>query len=153
MTDFLNKILTLILAVVMLILGPLNMSNMYYRHTQKMHALDNMRIWLDGVADKGSITVKDLDDLNEKLAATGMVIKTKIEEFRLLADQESVVLAKQCNIDYNRLRVDGGVHIINSTNVIRVTVKEVAEGSASRLWRSLIGTVDLFEDSLPVMRR
>lgn len=153
MTDFLNKVLAIILAVVLLIIAPLNLSNLSDRTEQKLKALNSMQIWLDTVCDKGSINISDLDNLNDNIAATGIVAEVEVEEYRLLADAQSVVLAKQCTVSYDRIRTDGGEHIVYGTNVIRVHVVETAQSGAARLWSRIIGVDDMFDETLSAMRR
>lgn len=153
MTDFLNKVLAIILAAMLLLIAPLNMSNLSDRAESKLKALNEMQLWLDTVCDKGSININDLNNINDSIAATGIVADVIVEEYRLLADASTVVLAKQCTVGYDRVRTDGGTHTIYNTNVIRIHVIEKAPSSASRLWSRIIGVEDMFDETLSAMRR
>lgn len=153
MTDFINKVLAILLAAVIGVIAPLTMSGLSNRAEQKLAALNAMQLWLDTVCDKGSITIDDLDSLNSKLAATGLIVDVEVEEFRMLANEQTVVLAKQCTVSYDRVRTDGNKHMIDSSNVIRVHIREVAQSSAAKLWSRIIGVDDIFDETLSAMRR
>lgn len=153
MTDFVNKIISMILIVILLLVAPLNMSNMSRRVQQKIEVLNHVQLFLDSVCDKGYIQEYDLDDLYRKLAGTGLILSVKIEEFRMLAEADKVVLAKTCNVTYGRIESKGGKYEIDSGNVIRVTFKEEVTSAEANMWYRIIGSMDVFEDQLSSMRR
>lgn len=153
MADFINKVLAVLLAMVLLIIAPLNLHNLSIRTEKKMKALNEMQLWIDKVCDKGSITIKDLDELNLNIAATGLMTEITVEDFRMLASSNSTVLAKMCNVSYDRIIEEGGKHEIEPTNVIRVHVKEKVQSSEARLWSKIIGVDDVYDEYLSSMRR
>lgn len=143
----------MILIILLCLVAPLNLSNMSRRAQQKIDVLNTVQLFLDMVSDKGYVQETDLDDLYRKIAGTGMILNVTIEEFRLLAEKESVVLAKTCNVTYDRIDKSGGKYVIDSGNVIRVTFREEIASTEANMWYKIIGAVDIFEDQLSAMRR
>lgn len=153
MTDFINKVISMILIVILLLIAPLNMSNMSRRTQQKIEVLNTVQLFLDTVSDKGYIQESDLDDLYRKLAGTGLILSVKIEEFRTLAEGDKVVLAKTCDITYKRIDLNGGRYEIDAGNVVRLKFKEEVTSAEANMWYRIIGSMDVFEDQFSVMRR
>ena len=153
MTDFINKVISMVLIVILLLIAPLNMSNMSRRTQQKIEVLNIMQLFLDKICDKGYVQESDLDSLYRELAGTGLILSVTIEEYRLLAEAEKVVMAKTCDITYKRIELKGGRYDIDSGNIIRVQFKEEVTSTEANMWYRIIGSMDEFNDQLSAMRR
>lgn len=153
MTDIINKLLAIIIMFLILFLAPLNLSNMSDRANKKIDALNEMQLFLDKITDKGYITERDMDELYLAMEATGLSLSVELEHFRLLADGDAVVLCKECTVDKERIALEKGKYEIEITDVLKLSVEEVAESREARLWRKIGGTQDLFVESLSAMRR
>ena len=153
MTDFINKVISMVLIVILCLIGPLNMSNQSRRTQQKLDVLNHVQVFLDTISDKGSVSTSDLDDLYRKLASTGLMLIVEVEEFRLLADGDSTVLARTCEITYERIAKSGGVYVIDAGNLVQVSFKEEVQSSEASMWYKLVGVEDIFSDQLAAIRR
>lgn len=153
MTDFINKVITVILIVILLVIGPLNMQGMTDRTIQKIEALNQMSLFLDIVTDKGYIEAEDLDDLSRDMASTGLILNTSIELYRILATEENVVIAKITDVTYDRILENGGRYTINQGYIVRLGVEEIADSTEANLWYRIISVKDTFNEYLSEMRR
>ena len=63
MTDFINKVITIVLVFIMLILAPLLISYMSTDMVTERLVLNEVSQFIDKVTDKGLITEYDINDL------------------------------------------------------------------------------------------
>lgn len=153
MTDFINKVLSIVLIIVLGLVLPLNMIGLSNRNTYKLRALNEVQIFIDTVCDKGYIQNSDLDDLSRKLASTGLILEYEVEEYRIIADEDRVIMAKTCEINYERIDANGGTYAIDQGNVIRVNFWEDYQSPESKLFSRIVGGVDIFNETLASLRR
>ena len=135
MSDYINKVITLILIFVMLVLGPLTFSYLSDELTSKRMILNEVTKFLDKVTDQASISGSDLDDFYLAINSYGMVLDAKIE--RYMQTPAVGLDGKTENIYFmaNDFRDLGPNDVVNfvPSDVIQVSVEEVAVSPGRRL--------------------
>jgi len=86
MSDYINKIITLVLIFVMLVIGPLTFSYLSDEMTSQRMILNEVTEFLDKVTDQGSISAADLDDFYLAINSHGLVLDAKVENYRMVAE-------------------------------------------------------------------
>lgn len=86
MSDYINKIITLILIFVMLVIGPLTFSYLSDEMTSQRMILNEVTEFLDKITDQGSVSSADLDDFYLAINSHGLVLDAKVENYRVVAE-------------------------------------------------------------------
>lgn len=143
MTDFLNKVVTLILIFILLILAPLLISYMSTEMTTQRLVLNEVTQFIDRVTDKASITTEDLDDLYLGVNSHGGIFNVDVERFIKVASENPDGTVKTLYYAADTLEV------LNQSDVVKVTVSETGMSGGSRLmWLLLKVDKGKFEFSL-----
>lgn len=143
MSDFINKVVTIILAFVMLVLAPINISYMMTELTSQRVVLNEVTQFLDKVSDKGSATQEDLDNLYLGIAASGGFFDVEVVRFIRVSSLDENNAPKTLYFSSNQLSA------LSSGDIVRVTVREVGISPAKRLtWALLRVDRGKFEFSL-----
>lgn len=134
MVDFPNKILTIILVFVMLVIAPITW--MYTRDDMISDrlVLNEVAQFIDKTTDKALITQQDIDDLYIGINASGGTYDVKVKRYMPTpipaGAGESRLLYS--NVDYID-PVTGDALPMNKGDFVKVTVEEVGQSTAKRL--------------------
>lgn len=143
MSDFINKVLTIILIFVMLVLAPLLISYMSSEMVTQRLILNEASQFIDRVTDKGIINTHDLDDLYMGINSHGGLYEVKVERYISADYKDDYGLTRRTYYRYNE-EIDnlhknpGSVATLGVGDVVKVHVKEIGMSNAKRLLWSLL---------------
>ena len=137
MVDFVNKILTLILIFVLLVIAPLTISYKIDEMVMKRLVLNEVSQFIDTVTDKGSIRQEDLDDLYLGVNSCGGTFDVDVK--RLIRVASEHVNPETGN---NEIRTtyfsNSDLEVLNTGDVVKVTVEEIGTSPATKfIWNVL----------------
>ena len=148
MSDFINKVITIVLIFVMLVLAPLLISYMSTDMTAERLILNDVTQFIDKVTDKYTITDYDLNDLYLAVNSHGGAYEVMVDRYQLyeepapeseggtrilyIRQDDAEQLADDLNYP-NVTSID-----LNTKDVVKVKVKEVALSSGKRLFWSIM---------------
>lgn len=143
MLDFINKVITITLVFLLMVIAPITISYMTNDMISQREVLNEITQFIDKVTDKATITQTDLDDLYIGLNATGGTYNATVKRYIRLATQNDDGSTKVIYM------ADDTVDSLNIGDVVKVEVEEVGVSSAKRLLRMLVGVdSDAFNTSL-----
>lgn len=148
MSDFINKVITIVLIFVMLVLAPLLISYMSTDMTAERLILNDVTQFIDKVTDKYTITDYDLNDLYLAVNSHGGAYEVIVDRYQLyeepapeseggtrilyIRQDDAEQLADDLNYP-NVTSID-----LNTKDIVKVKVKEVALSSGKRLFWSIM---------------
>ena len=154
MTDFINKVITIVLIFVMLVLAPLLISYMSTDMVAERLILNDVTQFIDKVTDKGLLTNYDLNDLYLAVNSHGGAYEVKVERYQLLEEplpngSTKLLYLKHDDVD-NMMEGTVPDYInLNVKDVVKVHVEEVSLSTGKRLlWSVLRVDKGKFEFSL-----
>lgn len=140
MTDFINKVVSIILIFVMLILAPLLISYKTDDMMAKREILNDVNTFIDRVTDAAIIDGDDINNLYMQCNSHGMVVDVKVERMvyamTITTDKNN---KNQYTYDYV-VDTDFGATTtnLNPNDMIKVTVQEKTYSSGRRLTYKLL---------------
>ena len=153
MSDFLNKVITIILIFVMLVLGPLLISYASTDMVAERLILNDVTQFIDKVTDKSLITAYDVNDLYMGVNSHGNSYDVTVERYQLIEEPlpdgstKLVYLKHDDTYDLTIGEVDSVE--LNIKDVVKVTVKETSLSPGKRMfWNVLRIDKGSFEFSL-----
>ncbi len=148
MSDFINKVITIVLIFVMLVLAPLLISYMSTDMTAERLILNDVTQFIDKVTDKYTITDYDLNDLYLAVNSHGGAYEVMVDRYQLYEEPapESeggtrILYIRQDDAEQlaDDLNYPDVTSIdLNTKDVVKVRVKEVALSSGKRLFWSIM---------------
>ena len=150
MTDFINKVITIVLIFIMLILAPLLISYMSTDMVTERLVLNEVSQFIDKVTDKGIITEYDINDLYLGINSHGGNYDVTIEHYQLLEEplpdgSTKLLYVKQDDVEaivdgrYNRPETDEDTSVsLNVKDVVKVHVESVSMSPGRRLFWSVL---------------
>lgn len=144
MSDFLNKVVTLILIFIMLVLAPMLISYMMTDMRAQRLVLNEVSMFIDKVTDKGTITQPDLDQLYLSVNSHGKTLDVTVKRFVRVASLDQTT--GQVKTLY--FAADD-ISALNPGDIVQVTVREVGRSPLRSLTYSIL-KIDIgkFEFSL-----
>ena len=133
MSDFINKIVTIIMVFAMLVLGPLLLSYKSDTMVSKRLMLNEVSLFLDKTADVRSITEEDVNKLYLACNSYGMSVDVSVKVLMRTA----VPTDDEVKVVYNALDSMDDIRNLRLGDIIQVTVKEVGISVLRRLEYSL----------------
>ena len=161
MSDFLNKVITLILIFVMLVLAPLLLSYLSTDMSAERLVLNDVSQFIDKVTDRAAITEKDLNTLYLNVNSHGRAYEVTVKRYQVMEEpipSGSGDEITETNLIY--ISMDDIEALVNGTSetstielnvkdVVKVHVEEVAMSPGNRmLWTLLRVDKGRFEFSL-----
>ena len=142
MSGFIDKVISVILVFVMLVLAPLLISYISTDMVTDRLVLNEVSQFIDRVTDKSEITSQDLDDLYMGVNSHGGLFEVEVDRYiRVAYDVGGVVKTTyyRSNQEIDELYdAAGNVALLNVSDVVKVKVKEVGLSSGKRLlWNIL----------------
>lgn len=143
MTDFPNKVVSILLVFVMLVIAPLLWN--YSRDIMKMEraALNESELFLDKVTDKAIITDNDIDDFYIGLNATGGTYDVQVKRYisTSIPDDAGEVRTKYVSVPYKE-KGTGKASLLNKGDIVKVEIKEVGSSPAKRMMWAILRIED-----------
>jgi hypothetical protein len=134
MSDFLNKVVTIILIFIMLVLAPLLVSYKTNDMLGRRLILNDVTTFIDQVKDTATITEDDINKLYLDCNSHGLNVDVKIKRLiRTEITKEDVAMTTYFAVDNF-----SEISALNTGDVIQVHVEEVAFSTARRLTYTLL---------------
>lgn len=142
--DFPNKVVTVILVFLMLVVAPITWSYVRSDMVTERLILNESVSFIDKVTDKGSVTEQDLNELYIAINATGGTYDVKVTRHIRVATKD--LNAVDPNTSIKTIYVDaeltnpdtGEAEDLNSGDVIKVHIKSVGDSPVKNLLWSVI---------------
>lgn len=137
MTDFVNKIITLFMIFLLLVVAPLLISYMSTELTTQRLVLNEVTQFLDRVTDKASVLETDINDLYLGVNAHGGSFDVSVKRYVRVAS-ERVDEKTGENVVNTLYFSNEDLEECHTGDVIKVTVEEIGISPAKRiLWNVL----------------
>lgn len=134
MSDFLNKVVSIILVFIMLVLAPLLVSYKTNDMLGRRLILNDVTTFIDQVKDTATITEDDINKLYLDCNSHGLNVDVKIKRLiRTEITKEEVAMTTYFAVDSF-----SDISALNAGDVIQVHVEEVAFSTARRLTYTLL---------------
>lgn len=131
MLDYVNKVVTIALVFLMLVVAPLTWVYVRDEMVTDRIVLNEVVAFIDRVTDKASITDQDLDDLYIAVNSSGGTYDVKVKRYVRASVNDGGIVRTVYIADSN-------VGSLNTGDVVKVTVKEVGVSTTKRLLWSLL---------------
>lgn len=132
MSGFLSRVISLVLAFIMLIIAPLLYSYSISEMENRRLLLNEVNQFLDKVTDKGEITEDDLTEFYLEVSSYGMVIKPTVK--RLV---RTTVITPEGKAKTTYIAADD-IYSLNQRDVVQVTLKEISASNYRRILSSFL---------------
>ncbi|MBR1453189.1 MAG: hypothetical protein IJ593_00870 [Lachnospiraceae bacterium] len=133
MSDFINKIITVILVFLMLVVAPMLISYKTDDILARREILNDVEVFIDKVSDTASITKDDINKLYLDCNSHGLTVNVSVS--RLIETSAFDEYNQEARINYFSIDDKDDIEFLTSINkgdIIKVTVEEVTV-SHSRL--------------------
>ena len=143
MTDFISKILTIILVFLMLVVGPLLIDYKADTMMARREILNDVEVFIDKVQDTSSITEDDINQLYIKCNSHGLTVDVTIKrliEALVFNDQAYDADGNLGVAQTNYFAVDSlsALKNINAGDIIQVNVREVTISRQRRITYAIL---------------
>lgn len=148
MVDFVNKIITLIMIFVLLVIAPLTVSYMSDEMTMRRLVLNEVTQFIDTTTDKGSVQESDLNDLYLGVNSCGGTFNVTVK--RLIRVATERINPTTGNKEVKTMYFsDDSLEDMNTGDVIKVSVEEIGVSPAKKfVWNMLKVDMGKFKFSL-----
>lgn len=119
MTDFLNRVLSLIIAFILLVIAPLAIYFMYEYEQAKFLIIKDISFFIDNVTLKGSVEKHDINELEVNVNSHGIPVKVTVSRLMRV-----VTTDVNSNQRYTYFKIDD-LSGLNVGDIIQVKVKEI----------------------------
>ena len=137
MSDFINKIVTVIMIFIMLVVAPLLLSYKNDNMLARREILNDVEVFIDKVSDTSTITQDDIDELMLSCNSHGLTVDVDINRLTEVAVYDSTNSVAQTNyISTDDLE---SLKNINKGDIIQVHIKEMTISSARQATYRILG--------------
>ena len=143
MTDFINKIISVILIFVMLVLAPIMISYKTEEMIAKREILNDVNTFIDRICDAATIKSTDINELYLQCNSHGMVVDVNVERlvYAMTLDENTGEYEYDYVVDKS---FNNGITNLNPSDMIKVSVREITYSSTRRITYILLGIDDGF---------
>ena len=148
MGDFLNKLVSIVIVFLMLVLAPLLISYKTDDMMGKREILNDVTQYIDMISDTGKVTQDGLNNLYIKVNSHGLAVDVKIEkkvrvEVPILVDNGAAGMSNDTKTVYYTYDltdlVEADDTILNTGDVIKVNISEIGISAARRITYTILG--------------
>lgn len=136
MSNYINAVIALCLAMVLLVIAPLTFVTASEQGTAKRLIHNDTNVFLDTVKDKAFITGQDIEDFSLKLNSHGMILDVSVKVYVLAPGKDvngnPITLKVLKYNDFDTLD-KGETRLLNSDDLVTVEINEVGVSSWRRL--------------------
>lgn len=129
MSDFINKVITIALIFILLVMAPLLISYKTDEMMAKRQILNDVANFIDMVKDTGSLSQDNLDKLYIDCNSYGIAVNVKVKR---LIRTEITKDGESKTVYYSVDKVEE-LESMNKGDIIKVTVEEIGISTARRL--------------------
>lgn len=129
MSDFINKVITIALIFILLVMAPLLISYKTDEMMAKRQILNDVANFIDMVKDTGSLSQDNLDKLYIDCNSYGIAVDVKVKR---LIRTEITKDGESKTVYYSVDKVEE-LESMNKGDIIKVTVEEIGISTARRL--------------------
>ncbi len=145
MSDFINKVVSITLIFIMLVLAPLLISYKSDEMLAKRLILNDVTMFIDKAKDTGSVTEDDLNQLYIQCSSHGMAVNVTVKR---MIRTDITKDGKIATVYYAADELDD-LLAMNPDDIVKVTVTEVGVSEGRRLLYNMLKIDDgKFEFSL-----
>lgn len=137
MSDFINKIITVVMIFVMLVMAPLLISYKTDDMIAKREILNDVEQFIDKVQDTSAISQDDLNKLYMDCNSHGLTVDVQVK--RLIATQVFDAELSIAKTNYFAVDDDESIKNINQGDIIHVHIEEVTVSSSRMATYRLLG--------------
>ena len=137
MSDFINKIITIILVFVMLVLAPILVSYKNDDMLARREILNDVELFIDKVQDTSSITNDDLNKLYLDCNSHGITVDVSVK--RLIATAVFDTDTNLAQTNYFAVSEESALQSINDGDIIQVSIKELGISPSRRARYKILG--------------
>lgn len=137
MSDFINKIITIILVFVMLVLAPILVSYKNDDMLARREILNDVELFIDKVQDTSSITNDDLNKLYLDCNSHGITVDVSVK--RLIATAVFDTDTNLAQTNYFAVSEESALQSINDGDIIQVSIKELGISPSRRASYKILG--------------
>lgn len=137
MSDFINKIVLVILVFVMLVLAPLLISYKSDNMLAKRELLNDVELFIDKVQDTASITEDDMNKLYLDCNSHGLSVDVRVKRLILTEVYDNDKNIAQTN--YFAVDDLQSLSNINSGDILQVYVSEITVSNSRNITYKLLG--------------
>ena len=126
MSNFITRVISLIIAFCMLVIGPLLYSYSITEMEERRELMNEVTLFLDKVTDKRSITEDDLAEFALEVSSHGMVLQPSVKRLvrTALTTPDGEVIASYIAVD--------DLSVLNQKDVVQVTIEEITSSPYRR---------------------
>lgn len=124
MSDIINKVITIILVFVMLVIAPMVISYKTEDMMGKRQILNDVSEFIDMVKHKTKITSGDLDELYIKCNSHGLAVDVSVKRIIRTANNTFAV---------DMMNIGGEGQPLNTGDIIKVTVNDIGISNTRRI--------------------
>lgn len=135
--DFINKIITLFMIFVLLVLAPLLISYMTSELTMQRMVLNEVTQFIDKVTDKGSVLESDLDDLYLGVNSYGGTFKVDVKRYIRVASEKINETTGEPEVR-TLYFTNEDLGEFNTGDVVKVSVEEIGISPTKRMIWNLL---------------
>lgn len=137
MSDFINKVVSVILVFIMLVLAPMLISYKTEDMLAKRQVLNDVELFIDKIQDTSTITEDDINKLYIDCNSHGLVVDVQIK--RLIATSVFDTDSGIAKTNYFAVDDLASLQDINEGDIIQVNIKEVTISTARRASYKILG--------------
>lgn len=137
MSDFINKIITVVLAFVMLVMAPLLISYKSDNMLARRSIMNEVELFIDKVQDNVNVTEEDLDNLYLSCNSYGLNVDVTVR--RLIAAAVYDEDADVAQTNYFAVDDMESLTNMNAGDILQVTVKEVSISASRKATYTILG--------------
>lgn len=130
MSDFINKIVTVVLVFVMLVVAPLLVSYKTDDMLAKREILNDVELFIDKIQDTTTISSDDLDKLYLDCNSHGLTVNVTVKRLVATSVYDADMGISQTN--YFAVTDEQSLKSINAGDIIQVNVEEVTISPARK---------------------
>lgn len=137
MSDFINKVVTVILVFVMLVIAPILISYKSDEMLAKREILNEVEIFIDKVQDTSAVSSDDIDKLYVDCNSHGLAVDVTVK--RLIVTETFNSETDETETHYFAVSDDESLKNINAGDIIQVFVEEVTSSPARTATHTILG--------------
>lgn len=137
MSDFINKIITVILAFTMLVVAPLLISYKSDNMLARRSIMNDVEVFIDKVQDNINLTEDDLNNLYINCNSHGLTVDVTVRRLIAAAIYDDSSDVAQTN--YFAVDDMESLTNMNAGDIVQVTVKEVTMSTSRKATYAILG--------------
>ena len=137
MSDFINKLITVVLIFILLVMAPMLISYKLDEMVAHREILNDVELFIDRVKDTSTITKNDINSLYMDCNSHGLTVDVRIKRLIQTDVFDTSIGVSQTN--YFAVDDEESLKNINAGDIIQVQIEELTTSSAKRATYRILG--------------